>query len=121
MACIAAADFLPAVYASIIIGLLIAAAASYVMLVAMTRGMQLSILGAAIGVSADGAYAKLTDQTPLTIANGIVNVANSLMQSTGLIATSAGIQVTATIPIAVWSFVLGMAAIMLASFLFKHE
>jgi hypothetical protein len=108
-------------YAAATIGTLVSSGASLVMLVAMPRAMQLSLFGAALGITADGAYATFTDQTPITIANGLVRLANSLGKAVGLIAADAGIGPLTVIPIGVWSFILCMIAIMGASFLVKHD
>jgi hypothetical protein len=108
-------------YAAGIIGILVSSAACFVMLVAMPRAAQLSLFGAAVGVTADGAYATFTDQTPITIASGLVRLADSLGKAVGLIATDAGTGQLTIIPIGIWSFILCTIAIMGASFLIKHD
>jgi len=69
---------LSATYAAIAIGVLAATVASFVVLMAMPRAMQISIMSAAIGVSADAGYAKINDETPVTVANGLVKLADGL-------------------------------------------
>ena len=108
-------------YAAGIIGILVSSAACFVMLVAMPRAAQLSLFGAAVGVTADGAYATFTDQTPITIASGLVRLADSLGKAVGLIATDAGTGQLTIIPIGIWSFILCTIAIMGESFLIKHD
>jgi len=108
-------------YAAALIGALVSAAACFVMLVAMPRATQLSLFGAAVGVTADGAYATFTDQTPVTIANGLVRLADGLGKAVGLITANAGIGDVMVIPVGVWSFILCTVAIMGASFLVTHD
>jgi hypothetical protein len=93
------------------------------MLVAMPRATQISLFGAAIGVTADGAYANFTDQTPVTVASGLVHLATSLGKAVGLVAANAvpGSGALTTIPIGVWSFIICSIVIMGASFLIKHD
>jgi hypothetical protein len=78
--------FFPMWIAAPVLGVLVSAAVCYVILVAMPRATQVSLMGAAIGVSADASYAKLNDQTPVTIANGLVKLADALTKSVGLVA-----------------------------------
>ena len=89
----------------------------------MRRSFQLGLIGMVTGVAADGGYAQLTDQTPVTVANGIVRLAEGLIKGVGIAATSAGANVLASnsIKIGVWSFIVCTIAIMGASFLVKHE
>jgi hypothetical protein len=120
-ACWLVANWLSPTYAAAIIGALVSSAACFVMLVAMPRATQLSLFGAAVGITADGAYATFTDQTPVTVANGLVRLAHGLGKAVGIVATDAGAQQLAVIPIGVWSFILCTVAIMGASFLVKHD
>jgi hypothetical protein len=111
----------PPKYASCLLGLLVSCAACFVMICVMPRAAQLGLVGAAVGVSADGAYANLTDQTPVTIATALVNLANGLAKAVGLIASDAKLEIMEFIPLGVWSFILCTVAIMGASFLIKHN
>lgn len=121
--CLGVAVFFPPSYAAGIVGLLVSAGACFVMLVAMPRAAQLSLFGAAVGVTADGAYANFTDQTPVTLANALVHLATSLVKAVGIVAENAlpGTGALTAIPIGVWTFILGSIAIMGASFLIKHD
>jgi hypothetical protein len=79
-------------------------------------------MGAAIGVSADGAYAGFTDQTPVIIANALVKLAHGIGQGVGLIATDAGSHIDSSIlPVGVWSFIGASVIFMGASFFIEHD
>ena len=112
---------LPPVVSACLLGILIAAVVAYVALIAMPRAAQISIIGAALGVTADGGYAKLSQETPVTIANGIVKLADALVTGLGLIAKDAHVAFENAAPYGVWSFILSMAVFMLLSFLIKHD
>jgi hypothetical protein len=103
---VAAATFLPMRIAAPVLGVLVSAAVCYVIIVAMPRATQVSLMGAAIGVSADASYAKLSDQTPVTIANGLVKLADALTKSIGLVAADAQVSMVAGVtPYFVWAFI----------------
>ena len=113
--------WLPPVVSACVLGIMVAAVMAYVALMAMPRAAQLSIMGAALGVTADGGYAKLSQETPVTIANGIVKLADGLVTGLGLIAKDAHVTFAHAAPYGVWSFILAMAVFMLLSFLIKHD
>jgi hypothetical protein len=119
--CVALALLLPLKLAAGLIGGVVSASACFVMLVAMPRSAQTSLFGVALGISSDGAYAVITDQTPVTIANALVSFARGLTNAFGIVTTDAGLDVSNVIPISVWSFILCTVAIMGASFLVKHD
>jgi hypothetical protein len=121
LACVVAALSFSATWAAAIMGFFVAAALSFIVLVAMPRSVQLSIFGAAIGISADGAYAKLTDQTPVTVANALISLATSMIKAVSDVGASMGAEAIAVAPIAVWSFMIFTIAIMGASFLIDHK
>ena len=87
----------------------------------MPRATQVSIMGAAIGVSADAGYAEVNDQTPVTVANALVKVADSLTKSIGIITADAHVAITEVTPIFVWSLILATIVFMGLSFLIKHD
>jgi hypothetical protein len=118
---LAAVDFLPGMGAAIAVGLLVSAGFSYVVLIAMPRATQLSLMGAAIGVSADAGYAKLNDQTPITVANALVKMADSITEGVGLIAADAKVNLPDLTPWGVWAFILSLIAFMGFSFLIRHD
>jgi hypothetical protein len=113
--------FVPALIAAIILGVMVSAVVCYVVMMAMPRSTQLSIMGAAIGISADASYAKLSDETPVTVANGLIRLADGLTKSIGLIAADAQVVVTNVTPQFVWSFILSTVVFMGLSFLVTHD
>src|SRR5215207_7961808 len=60
------------VFAAVIIGILLACVSCFILLVATSRSFQHGTFGALLGISVDGGYAKVTDQTPVTIANALI-------------------------------------------------
>ena len=76
------AAFLPMWLAAPVLGLLVSAAFCYVVLMAMPRVTQITLMGAAMGVSADAGYAKFTDQTPITVANGLASITPTAFAAT---------------------------------------
>ena len=118
---VAIVSVLPPVIAAIAIGILISAVVCYVVLMAMPRATQISIMGAAIGISADAGYAQVNDQTPVTVANGLIKMADSLVKAVGLVSTDAHVNVADVSVFGVWSFILSMIVFMGLSFLVKHD
>ncbi len=119
---VAVAEFLPIRIAAVVLGILFSAAFSYVVLVAMPRAMQISIMGAALGVTADAGYARLNDQTPITIANALVKLADSMIKGVGLIAADAQVGGISTVtPTFVWAFIISLIFFMGFSFLVDHD
>jgi hypothetical protein len=118
----AIAEFLPIQIAAVALGILFSAAFSYVVFIAMPRAMQISIMGAALGVTADAGYARLNDQTPITIANALVKLADSMIKSVGLIAADAQVGgIAAVTPTFVWAFIISLIFFMGFSFLVDHD
>lgn len=113
--------YLPPFMAAIALGVMVSAITCFVILIAMPRATQISIMGAAIGVSADASYAKLSDQAPVTVANALVRLADALTASVGLIAADAHVSVAEVTPTFVWSFILSMIVFMGLSFLITHD
>ena len=112
--------FPPAVAASLA-GVLISAVVCFVVLIAMPRAAQISAMGAALGISADAGYAKLNNQSPVTVANGLTDLADSLINGIGIVAKDAHVAVSQAVPFGVWAFILSMIAFMGLSFLIKHD
>jgi hypothetical protein len=114
--------FLPMWIAALVLGVLVSAAVCYVIIVAMPRATQISLMGVAMGVSADAGYAQLNDQTPITVANGLVKLADALTKSVGLIAADAQVSMVAGVtPYFVWAFIISIIVFMGFSFLIKHD
>lgn len=114
-------SLLPAWVAAIVLGILAAAVTCYVVLMVVPRNAQIAFMGAAIGVSADAGYAKVTEAAPVTIANALVEWADSLMTAIGLISASSGVNVTDVAKNFVWAFILAIVMFMGLSFLVKHD
>jgi len=114
-------NVLPAFFAAGVLGVLVSAVVCFVILMTMPRATQVSIMGAAIGVSADAGYAEVNDQTPVTVANALVKVADSLTKSIGIITADAHVAITEVTPIFVWSLILATIVFMGLSFLIKHD
>ena len=115
------AQYLPPLYAAIILGVLVSAVVCFVVLMAMPRGTQISIMGAAVGVSADAGYAKFNDETPITVANALVKLADTLTKSIGLVTSDAHINIDQVTPSFVWAFIFSTIVFMALSFLVKHD
>lgn len=113
---------LPAMWAAGITGILVSALLCLVALIAMPRAMQIGIMGAFIGVSMDGAYAKLSDATPVTMANALVDLARNIAQAIDIINGETEIAAAqATINTGIWAFILSTIVFMLLSFLIRHD
>jgi len=117
----AACFFLPANYAAVAIGILAAAVVCYVVIMATPRGVQIAIMGTALGISADAGYAQLNNKTPVTVANALIELANSFTQAFNKISENAGIRAAEVTPLFVWTFIGAVILFMLLSFLIKHD
>ncbi len=109
----AAIWLLPNRTAAIILGLLTAIALSHFVIRSLQRNVQIAILWLSIGVVADAAYARLNDQAPLTVANLLVSLAESLVKLVDILIRSIGIagpniraQLAAVTPDFVWALIL---------------
>jgi hypothetical protein len=121
VACWVAFQLLSPHLAGAAVGLVAAALVSAAILIAMPRGTQLGVFGAALGVSLDGGYALVTEQTPVTIANGLINIFTALTKAVGIVADGAGPEYLAAIKWGVWTFILAIMLIMICSFFIKHD
>ena len=63
--------FLPGRTAAILLAIAMAALLTFYVLRNMQRGTRIALLWLAIGISADAAYARVNDQTPVTIATAL--------------------------------------------------
>ncbi len=113
----------PPFYAGVSVGVIVTAFVWLLILTKMPRATQLSLFGAAFGIGADGAYAKFTDQMPVTVANGLVRLAGELSKGVHLIASNAGGGGgdSAFITPAVWTSIACSIAIGASSFFITHE
>jgi hypothetical protein len=117
----AACYFLPAKYAAVVLGVLAAIIVCYVVIMAAPRGIQIAVMGTALGIGADAGYAQLNNKTPVTVANAVIDLAKSFIQATNLISDNAGIGASEVSPLFVWSFIGAAILFMLLSFLIKHD
>jgi hypothetical protein len=105
--------FAPARAAAILLGVLVAGALYVFLVRKLPHARQLAFLWAAIAVSADAACAKLNDQTPVTMANalmklaeGAAKLADSLLKGVGIAAAGTQVKIAAVIPDFVWTLIL---------------
>jgi hypothetical protein len=113
---------LPGRTAAIIVGVIVAAILTYFMLRGFERATQIAILWLAIGITADAAYARVNDQTPVTIASALVKLAEAIIKLGDIIIRSLGIPAVpvtragpASLSVApefVWAFILSLILFM---------
>jgi hypothetical protein len=116
--------FLPSRTAAIIVGIVVAALLSYFILQNLDRITQVAILWLGIGITADAAYARVNDQTPVTIASALVKLAeaiiklgNIMINSLGIPAVNADPRFRAGGPVSVapefvWALILGLVVLL---------
>ena len=115
--------FLPGRTAAIIVGVIVAALLTFFLLRNFERITQVAILWLAIGVTADAAYARVNDQTPVTIASALVTLAEAIIQRGNIMISSLGIPAVAAdprfrgspvsvAPEFVWAFILALIVFM---------
>ena len=112
--------FLPGRTAAIIVGIIIAALVSFFLLRNFERLTQVALLWLAIGITADAAYARVNDQTPVTIASALVKLADAIIKLGDIMIRSLGIPLLdrargaaapgSVAPEFVWAFVLALIA-----------
>jgi hypothetical protein len=115
----AAIYLLPNRTAAVILGVLAAIALSLYVLRGLERATQVAITWLTIGVVADAAYAKLNDQTPVTIAGALVKAAEGAAKLIEVLIRSIGIggpnlqkQMAAVAPDFVWALILTTTLLM---------
>jgi hypothetical protein len=107
---------LPGRTAAVIIGVIVAAILSYYLSANFQRTTQIALLWLAVGVSADAAYAKINDQTPVTIATSLVRLAEAIIKLGDIVIRSLGVPLVAdsrartasVAPEFVWAFILAL-------------
>jgi hypothetical protein len=78
-------------------------------------------MGAAIGVSTDAGYAKLNGETPVTIANALVKLADSMATGAGIVAADAHVNTIGFMTHFVWALILSAVVFMAFSFIIKQD
>ena len=115
----AAIWFLPSRTAAVILGVLAAILLVKFVIQGLQRTPQIAIFWLSVGVVADAAYAKLNDQTPVTIASllvqfteAIVKLVDILVRSIGIAGTDLRGAITAVTPAFVWAVILTATLLM---------
>jgi hypothetical protein len=108
----AAIYFLPNRTAAVILGVIAALALARYVIRGFERTTQIAVLWLSIGVVADAAYAKLNDVAPVTIAGGLVKLAEAAVKLVDVLIRSIGIagpkvraQMAAVTPDFVWAVI----------------
>ena len=125
---------LPGRTAAVLIGVIAAAILTFYLTRNAQRSTQIALLWLAIGVSADAAYAKINDQTPVTIASTLVRLAESIIKLGDIVIRGLGVPVivdargrTASIATAsvalefVWAFILALVLCLAFSLIRSEE
>ena len=123
---------LPGRTAAIIVGVIVAAILVYFLARTLERVTQIALLWLAIGITADAAYARVNDQTPVTIASALVKLAESIIKLGDIVIRSLGIPAIpidarraaaapgSVAPEFVWAFILALIVFLAAS-LIRNE
>jgi hypothetical protein len=112
--------FLPGRTAAIIVGIIMAALLTWFLLRSFERVTQIAILWLAIGITADAAYARVNDQTPVTIASALVKLAEAIIKLGNIMIGSLGLPMApglrpspvSVAPEFVWAFILALIVFM---------
>jgi hypothetical protein len=114
--------FLPQRTAAVILGILAAVALSIFVVRGLQRTTQIALLWLSLGVVADAAYAKLNDQTPVTVANLLVRLGESMVKLIEVVIRSFGIggadlraKMTAVAPEFIWALLLTTTLLLIIS------
>jgi hypothetical protein len=112
--------FLPGRTAAILLAIIAAALLTFLVLRNTARTMQIALLWLGIGISADAAYARVNDQTPVTIATALVRLVEAIIKLGDIMIRSFGFSIPATpgrfpttpaanvAPEFVWAFILAL-------------
>ena len=120
---IAIVIFLPPRGAAALVGILAGASLSYGLIAQARKTVRIAVLWAGIAVTADAAYARLNDQTPVTLANALMKIADAavklsdpLIRGLGLTAGDPRVKVGAVAPDFVWALVLSLITLIAIDF-----
>lgn len=122
--CVALFWLFPARTAAVLLGILVAVAIYYLFLNTADRAARLAVFWASAAVTADAAYAKLNDQAPVTILNGvakfgeaIVRLVEGMIRSTGLLQVpEARLKLAPATPEFFWALILALLVLMVVNF-----
>jgi hypothetical protein len=125
---IAVVLYVPVRGAAALLGILAGAGLSYVLSSGARHSVKIAILWAAIAITADAAYAKLNDQSPVTVANTLTKVvdagaklADPLIRGLGLGGGDPRAKVAAVAPDFVWALILSLIALISMGFIFSSS
>lgn len=112
---VAIIEFLPARGAAALLGVLAGAILGYWMNKGARQTTRIAVLWGAIAVASDAAFARLMDQTPITLANALTRVvdaaiklAEPLIKGVGVVAADPRGKVAAVAPEFVWALILSL-------------
>jgi hypothetical protein len=107
--------FVPARGAAALLGILAGAVLGFTVIPKARYAVQLAVLWAAAAVAADAAYARLNDQAPVTLANGLTKIVDAAVKlaapainGVGLTPGDPRAKVGAVAPDFVWALILSL-------------
>jgi hypothetical protein len=107
--------FVPARGAAAALGVLAGAVLGFTFMPRTRYAVQLAVLWAAAAIAADAAYARLNDQAPVTVANGLTKVIDAAVKLAAPIINGLGLatgdpraKVGAVAPDFVWALILSL-------------
>lgn len=107
--------FVPARGAAALLGILAGAVLGFTVIPRTRYAVQLAVLWAAAAVAADAAYARLNDQAPVTLANGLTKIVDAAVKlaapainGLGLTPGDPRAKVGAVAPEFVWALILSL-------------
>ncbi|MDZ4792468.1 MAG: hypothetical protein SGJ17_14910 [Hyphomicrobiales bacterium] len=117
--CAVAVWLLPNRTAAALLGLFAAGLTNFSFLRHLAPVAQAAVLWFAVGVTADAAYAKLSDQVPVTVATALmkivdatVKLGDTVVRSIVFLPADTRVKIGAVTPDFVWAFILGLILFM---------
>jgi hypothetical protein len=115
--------FVPARGAAALLGILAGAVLGFTLVPRTRYAVQLAVLWAAIAIAADAAYARLNDQAPVTVANGLAKVIDAIVKLAAPVINGIGLttgdpraKVGAVAPDFVWALILSLIVTIVLGF-----
>jgi hypothetical protein len=115
--------FTPARTAAALLGIGAGALIAYTLMSQARYGVQTAVLWVCVAVTADAAYARLNDQTPVTLASALIRIvdacvklAEPLIRGVGLAAGDPRAKVAAVAPEFVWALILTLIVMLATGF-----
>lgn len=116
--------FAPARTAATLLGIAAGAWIAYALVSQARYGVQIAVLWICAAVAADAAYARLNDQTPVTLASALIRIvdacvklADPLIKGAGLTVGDPRAKVAAVAPDFVWALILTLIVMLASGFL----